>query len=71
MAIISELDEVLDAVAQLPVEDQQTLVDIVSRRIRENRRRECVEDVLEGEREFAEGKLRPMSVEEIMKELDS
>jgi hypothetical protein len=71
MAIISELDEVLDAVAQLPVEDQQSLVDIVSRRIRENRRRECIADVLEGEREFAAGKLRPMSVEDIMKEVDS
>jgi hypothetical protein len=71
MASISEFDRVLDAVDQLPVEDQESLVDIVSRRIRENRRRECIEDVLEGQREFAQGKLKAMSVEALMKELGS
>jgi len=71
MADISEFGRVLDAVDRLPVEDQESLVDIVSRRIRENRRRECVQDVLEGRREFARGTCRPTSVDDLMKELDS
>ena len=71
MASISEFDRVLDAVGRLPVEDQESLIDIVSRRIRENRRRECVEDVLEARREYARGGCRPASVEDLMTELDS
>lgn len=71
MVNISEFDRVLDAVGQLPVEDQESLIDIVSRRVRENRRRECVEDVLESRREYARGECRPTSVEDLMKELDS
>lgn len=71
MATISELDQVLDAVGHLPLEDQEFLLQIVSRRVHENRRRECIEDALEGQREFAEGKLQAMSVEALMKELRS
>jgi hypothetical protein len=67
----SQFSNVLDAVEQLSHEEQETLVDIVRHRLAERGRKRIVRDVEEGRREFASGRLKPMSVDEIMDEIDS
>jgi hypothetical protein len=62
-------DEALDVVDRLAIEDQVALVDIVRRRIAEQRREELVARVLEAERELAEGHCKAATVDEIMREI--
>jgi hypothetical protein len=61
-------DEVLDAIAQLSVENQRTLIDIVRRRLHTQRRAALVKDVEESLQEFAAGQCEPRTPEEIMRE---
>lgn len=63
--------KVLSDVGQLSIDEQETLVDIVRRRLAELRRQHVIQDVEESRREFAAGRLKPMSVEEIMDEINS
>jgi hypothetical protein len=71
MATPKTFDQVLDAVEELPEEAQAELVAVVSRRLAEQGRKRIIEDVREGGAEFAAGKCRPKTVEEILKELES
>ena len=48
--------EILESVAQLPLEDQENLMSILQNRLRDRRRSERVRDVQEAQKEFAEGK---------------
>ena len=61
--------EVLEAVDQLSSEEQETLVAIVQRRMAERGRKRLISDVQEAQREFAEGRCRPSSVDELMNEI--
>jgi hypothetical protein len=63
--------EVLDAVDQLSTEDQETLVEIVRRRVAERVRKQLAAEIQEAQHEFAQGKCRPSSVDELMGELSS
>jgi hypothetical protein len=67
----SQFGNVLDAIEQLSHEGQETLVDIVRHRLAERGRQRVIQDVEESRRELAAGRLKPMSVEEIMDEIDS
>jgi hypothetical protein len=67
----SYFSSVLDAIEQLSDDEQETLLDIVRRRLAERGRQRIVRDVEEGRREFSAGKLKPMSVDEIMDEINS
>jgi hypothetical protein len=60
--------DVLDAVDQLELEEQQELVDIIRRRIAERGRERIVAAVEEARREHAAGLSRPMTADEIMRE---
>lgn len=59
----------LDAVEKLSLEDQEALVDILHKRTIERRRREIAEEAREALREHAAGQSRPVTPEELMKEL--
>ncbi len=61
--------EVLDAAGQLTLPEQEELVDILHRRMVDQRRAEIVEEVQDAEREFASGGCRPVSPSELMKEI--
>jgi hypothetical protein len=65
MAIFSE---VVDAADRLSIEEQEELLAIVRRRLAERRRAELVGDVEEARAEFAAGKARPVTVDELMDE---
>lgn len=63
------LDEVLEASGQLSVEDQETLIGILQRRLALVGRQRCVEDVKQARQEFAVGACRPATPDEIMREI--
>jgi len=60
---------VVDAADRLTVEEQETLVTVLNRRLADRRRAELVRDIREGQREFERGDLRPSTPEKIVKDI--
>jgi polyphosphate kinase len=60
---------VVEAADHLTEEEQETLIELLSRRLADRRRAQLVTDIQEAQREFASGGLRPTSPDEIMKEI--
>lgn len=58
--------EVVDSVEQLTPDEQESIIEIFQRRVRDRRREEILKSIEESRREFAEGKLVPSTVDEIM-----
>jgi hypothetical protein len=50
--------EVLDAADQLSLEEQETLVDVLNRRLVEHRRDQLAEEIQQARREFAAGQCK-------------
>ncbi len=63
------LAEVLEAADKLSMEEQETLIDVLRRRLAELRRQHIVRDVRESREAFAAGKCQPASPQEILKEI--
>ncbi len=63
--------EVLEAIETLSLEDQETLQEILHRRLIERRREELVQDVQQAQQEFQAGQCRPVTPEDLMKEIVS
>jgi hypothetical protein len=61
--------DVLEAAGNLSLEEQETLVEILHRRMIERRRGELVKDIQAAESEFLSGGCRPASPSELMKEV--
>lgn len=66
---MSTFAEIVDAADQLTVEEQESLVDILSRRIAEARRAELVRDVNEARNEHRRGGTAKAAVADIMDEI--
>ena len=71
MQTVLSFGEVLEAVDKLPLEDQESLIDILHRRLMEQRRAELARDIQDARREFREGGSHPVTPDEIMKEIMS
>ena len=69
MAQAMPFGEVLDAIDKLSIEDQETLVDIVHRRLAERERKRIAGDIREARHEFDQGRSHPNTVDEIMDEI--
>ena len=63
------LDQMLDEVDILPKDEMFMLNDILNNRIREIKRKELIETVLQSRVEYETGKAEPASVQDIMKEI--
>ncbi len=61
--------EVLDAVGALSAKDQLILVDIVSHRLAEEGRKRIAADIRQSRQEYAEGRCRPITVDELRNEI--
>lgn len=61
--------DVLESVEALPDDEREMLVDIVRKRMSEKRREEIIRSVREADAEFAAGKCKPATVDEIMHEI--
>ncbi len=63
------LNQVLENAMQLPVEQQEMLIEILHNRHLEQRRDEIAEDARESISAFRAGQIRPQPVEDIILEL--
>lgn len=63
--------DILEAAEQLSLEEQENLIHILKNRLREQKRAELVKDVCEAQQEFEQGKCKPVTPEQIMKEIFS
>lgn len=66
---MTTLDQALDAVNQLPPEQQEMLAEILRSRQIAQRRREIAQDAREAIEAFRTGKLTPQSADEAIAEL--
>jgi hypothetical protein len=71
MAHTMPFGEVLEAADQLSADEQATLVSILRRRLAEYGRKQVVEDIGEARGEFTAGNCRPITVDELMREISS
>ena len=62
--------ELLDTIAELPVEWQETLVDLVQLRLREQRRKEIARNAAEARAQFAAGQLPRGTVDDLLADPD-
>ena len=61
--------EVLDAVDQLPLEEQEMLVEVLHRRVIEHRREHLADEIRQAQQELREGHCSPATPAELMKEI--
>ena len=61
--------DVLDIVESLPEYQQEDLVDIIRRRLIEQRRERLADSIREAREEYARGEVKKGSVDDLMKEL--
>jgi hypothetical protein len=59
----------VEAADRLTEEEQETLIELLNRRLADRRRAQLVRDIQEAQREFESGALRPTTPNEIMKEI--
>ncbi len=71
LTISTPFQQALDAVERLPAEDQETLVDIIRRRLIERRRAEIVRNAQATRQAFREGRARYGTVEDLRRDLMS
>ncbi len=62
-------NELLEAADSLSLEEQESLVDVIRRRVANRRRQEITSLVVSAREEHKAGKLRPESPDEIMQSL--
>jgi hypothetical protein len=60
---------ILDAADQLPLEDQENLIDILQKRLRDHRRAELVQKVQQAQQEFAQGQCKIATPQQIIEEI--
>jgi polyphosphate kinase len=65
----SSFHVVVEAADSLTQEEQETLIELLNRRLAGRRRAQLVRDIQEAQREFESGALRPTTADEIMKEI--
>jgi hypothetical protein len=61
--------QVLDEIESLPEEQQESLMEIVGKRLAERRRAALAKSIGEARKEFKSGKLRPAKPSEIMRKI--
>jgi hypothetical protein len=65
----SSFHVVVEAADHLTQEEQETLIELLNRRLADRRRTELVADIQEAQREFESGTLRPTTPDDIMHEI--
>jgi len=61
--------QVLDSADELTLEEQESLVSVLQRRVAERRRADLNRDVKEARREFKAGRVRPATAAQILKRI--
>ncbi len=71
MADTATFDQVLDAIEHLPADQQADLVNLVRRRLAERRRQQIIADAADAQAQFAAGRTKAMSIDDVMREIES
>lgn len=66
----SSFQELIESVEALPLDDQQILMDIINRRIIEQRREELFSDMEKSLQAYRKGEVRIGSVDDLLRDLD-
>ena len=61
--------EALDIIESLPESQQEDLIDLIHRRLVEQRRQKIARSIKGGRKEYAKGRVKRGSVDDLMKEL--
>ena len=69
MEKIASFAEVLEAADELPLDDQESLAEILHRRVIERRRGELAREALQARQEFEQGNCRPVTADDLMSEI--
>lgn len=64
-----QFNEILEAANNLPVDDQETLIDILNRRFHDIRRAEILKDVKSAQKEYSRKQCKPTTPDDLMKEI--
>jgi hypothetical protein len=67
----SSFQELIESVEALPLDDQQILMDIINRRIIEQRRDELVADMEESLEAYRKGEVRIGTVDDLLRDLNN
>jgi hypothetical protein len=67
--IDSTFAEIVDATDRLSAVEQENLIDILQKRLRDRRRAEIVDNVRAAQQEFAEGKCQAATPAQLMQEI--
>jgi hypothetical protein len=67
--IDSTFAEIVDATDRLSAVEQENLIDILQKRLRDRRRAEIVDNVRAAQQEFAEGKCQAAAPIQLMQEI--
>lgn len=71
MENMTSFGEVLEAADKLSLEEQETLVNIMHRRMIDRRRAELAKDIKDANQEFQKDCCRPVTPSEIVREIES
>lgn len=67
----SIFQQAIDVIEALSLEDQEILIEIIQKRIKEQKRKQLMQDIAEVETEYAEGKVKFGTVDDFLAELDN
>ncbi len=65
----SRLESVLESVESLGLEEQEYLVEVLSRRMAERRREQLARDVRASRRDYSAGKVRRGTAEDVLRDI--
>ena len=66
----SDFQELIESVEALPLDDREILMDIINRRIIEQKREELVADMEESLQAYRKGEVRIGTVDDLLRDLD-
>lgn len=69
MELTLSFNDVLEAADQLTLDEQESLVDILRRRLAEKRRNELLQEIQAARKEFQESQVQVATADEIFNEL--
>ena len=69
MGNVMTFNKVLESADKLSLDEQETLTEVLHRRIIEHRRAELAKEIKDAQQEFKDGKCKPATPSELMKEI--
>lgn len=64
----STFQKIIEVIEQLSLEDREILVDIIQKRLKQERREQIFQEIAEAERDYVQGNVRSGSISELLKE---